>query len=58
MSSGVMTFIVNQDGVVYQKNLGAKTDVFAKAIKRFNPDFSWKKAEEPQEGTSGGQKTQ
>jgi hypothetical protein len=58
MSSGVMTFIVNQDGVVYQKNLGAKTDVFAKAIKRFDPDFSWKKAEEPQEGTSGGRKTQ
>jgi len=28
-SSGVMTFIVNQDGVVYQKDLGRKTDVLA-----------------------------
>ena len=58
MSSGVMTFIVNQDGVVYQKDLGAKTDVLAKAIKRFDPDSSWGKSEEPQEVTSGDRKTQ
>ncbi len=45
-SSGVMTFIVNEDGVVYQKDLGAKTDVLAKAMKEYNRGASWQKAEE------------
>ena len=36
--TGVMTFIVNQDGVVYQKNLGPGTDAAARAIKAYNPD--------------------
>ena len=44
-SSGVMTFIVNQQGVVYQKDLGLKTDVIAKAMKMYNPDPSWQKAQ-------------
>jgi Protein of unknown function (DUF2950) len=44
-SSGVMTFIVNEDGVVYQKDLGKKTDVLTKAIREYNPDSSWRKAE-------------
>lgn len=44
-SSGVMTFIVNQQGIVYQKDLGPKTDELAKAIKRYNPDSTWQKAE-------------
>ena len=35
--TGVMTFIVNQDGVVYQKNLGANTDAAARAIGAYNP---------------------
>ena len=48
-SSGVMTFIVNEDGVVYEKDLGRKTDVLAKAMKKYNPDSSWRKAEEQQE---------
>jgi len=56
-SSGVMTFIVAEDGVVYQKDLGKKTDVFAKAMKEYNPDPSWQKAEEPQEEAAGDQKT-
>ena len=56
-SSGVMTFIVNEDGVVYQKDLGKKTDVLAKAMKEYNPDSSWQKAEEQQEETAGEQKT-
>lgn len=42
-SSGVMTFITNQDGIVYQKDLGANTDELARAIKEFNPDNTWKK---------------
>jgi hypothetical protein len=54
-SSGVMTLIVGLDGVVYQKDLGKKTDVLAKAMKEYNPNSSWQKAEE-QEEIAGGQK--
>jgi hypothetical protein len=39
--SGVMTFIVNQDGVVFQKDLGADTAKLAAAITAFDPDPSW-----------------
>jgi hypothetical protein len=56
-SSGVMTFIVNEDGVVYEKDLGEKTATLAKAMKKYNPDSSWQKAEERQQGTAGEQKT-
>jgi hypothetical protein len=56
-SSGVMTFIVGVDGVVYQKDLGEKTDLLAKAMKEYNPNSSWQKAEEQPEETSGEQKT-
>jgi hypothetical protein len=41
--TGVMTFIVNQDGVLYQKNLGPNTAVAARAITAFDPDSSWQK---------------
>jgi hypothetical protein len=44
-SSGIMTFIVNQDGVVYEKNLGKSTEKTAMAMKLFNPDQTWKKVE-------------
>jgi hypothetical protein len=44
-ASGVMTFVVNHDGVVYEKNLGKDTAKVAQAIKLFNPDKSWKKEE-------------
>ena len=57
-SSGVMTFIVNEDGVVYQKDLGKKTDTLAKSMKEYKPDSSWQKAEEQEEETAGDQKTQ
>lgn len=43
--SGVETFMINQDGVLYQKDLGAKTGDLARAIKAFNPDSSWAKVE-------------
>jgi len=56
-SSGVMTFIVNQDGVVYQKDLGKKTDVLAKAMKEFDPGPGWHKAEEQPEESAAEQKT-
>ena len=52
-SSGVMTFIVGEDGVVYQKDLGKKTDDYAKSMKNYNPDSSWRKAEDQQEKTAG-----
>jgi hypothetical protein len=44
-ASGIMTFIVNHDGVVYQKDLGKNTEKTAQAMKRFNPDRTWKKVE-------------
>jgi len=40
-ASGVMSFIVNHDGIVYQKDLGTDTQAVASAIKAFNPDSSW-----------------
>ena len=40
-ASGVMTFMVNQDGVVWQRDLGEKTAELAAAIQKFNPDSSW-----------------
>ena len=43
--SGVMTFVVNHDGIVYEKNLGKDTAKIAQAMKLFNPDKTWKKAE-------------
>jgi hypothetical protein len=42
-SSGVMTFIVNHDGVVYSKDLGPNTEQVAMGIAEFNPDSLWKK---------------
>jgi hypothetical protein len=56
-SSGVMTFIVTEDGVVYQKDLGKKTDALAKAMKEYNPDSRWQKAVEPPNETASDQKT-
>jgi DUF2950 family protein len=43
--SGVMTFLVNQAGVVLEKDLGPKTGSIAGAIKAFDPDASWKPAQ-------------
>ncbi|MGA8232035.1 MAG: DUF2950 domain-containing protein [Candidatus Acidiferrales bacterium] len=54
-SSGVMTFIVDADGVVYQKDLGKKTDVIAKAMKEYNTKSGWQKTEDVQEETASGQ---
>jgi Protein of unknown function (DUF2950) len=39
--SGIMTFIVNQQGRVYQKDLGPRTAKLAGAMKRYNPDSTW-----------------
>jgi hypothetical protein len=42
-ASGIMSFMVNHEGVVYEKNLGRKTTQVAAEITSFNPDESWKK---------------
>jgi hypothetical protein len=39
--TGVMTFIVNQQGKIYQKNLGSKTARIAKAMTIYDPDDTW-----------------
>src|SRR5208337_1057577 len=43
--SGVMTFLVNHDDIVYQKDLGKKTAKIGQVIKLFDPDKTWKRAE-------------
>jgi hypothetical protein len=44
-ASGVMTFIVNHQGVLYQKDLGAETEQVARAMQAYNPDSTWRKVE-------------
>ena len=39
--SGVMSFIVNHNGIVYEKNLGLNTSKIASAIMQYDPDSSW-----------------
>jgi len=45
-NSGVMTFLVNQTGIVFEKDLGPKTADIAKAMEQFNPDLTWKPSKE------------
>jgi hypothetical protein len=40
-TSGVMTFIINQDGMVFQKDLGPGTAKVAEAMSEYNPDKTW-----------------
>lgn len=49
--TGVKTFIVSHDGVVYQKDLGPRTVEIAKTIDLFNPDSMWSPVLEPVAGT-------
>jgi hypothetical protein len=42
-SSGIMTFIVNQNGTIYQKDLGKNTDKTAAAMTLYDPDETWKR---------------
>jgi hypothetical protein len=39
--TGIQTFIINQDGVVYEKDLGKDTAAVAKTLNAFNPDKTW-----------------
>jgi len=56
-SSGVMTFIVAEDGVVYQKDLGKNTDTVAKAMKEYDPGPGWQKVGDDQQETAGTEPT-
>ncbi len=56
-SSGVMTFIVSEDGVVYEKDLGRKTEVLAKAMKEYNPNSSWQETNDQPEENASAQET-
>jgi hypothetical protein len=45
-ASGVMTFMINQDGVIVQKDLGADTAKVASEMTEYNPDASWDEVDE------------
>jgi len=44
-SSGLMTFIVNQNGVIYQKDLGPDTEKIANVMTEYDPDSTWERAD-------------
>lgn len=44
-STGVMTFLVNHDGVIYEKDLGKMTPAIAQKMTVFDPDATWKRVE-------------
>ena len=44
-ASGIMTFMVSHNGVVYQKNLGPGTPATVRAMQRFDPDRTWQKVQ-------------
>jgi hypothetical protein len=43
--SGVMTFVVNQDGIVHEKDVGPGTDAAARKMTAYNPDASWRQVQ-------------
>ena len=45
-SSGIMTFIVNHDGVVYQKDLGSQIGKIASVMNQFDPDATWQRVDQ------------
>jgi len=53
-TSGVKTFVVSEDGVVYEKDLGKKTETMAISMHEFNPDSSWQKSEPEQQSANAG----
>jgi hypothetical protein len=53
--TGVMTFMVSHDGVVYEKDLGANTLKVFQSMDRYNPDNTWKVTEDDVEDDTQGQ---
>jgi hypothetical protein len=54
-NSGVMTFLVNHEGVVYQKDLGPASARIAEGMTAFNPDSSWERVTDAAEPVTGVQ---
>jgi Protein of unknown function (DUF2950) len=52
-NSGVMTFLVNHKGVIYEKDLGRRTDAFASAMTSFNPDHTWRRVADAAPSATG-----
>lgn len=48
-SSGVKTFVVGADGILYEKDLGKKTETVAKEMTQYNPDAAWQKTEQEEQ---------
>jgi Protein of unknown function (DUF2950) len=58
LSSGVKTFLVSEDGVVYEKDLGKKTETLAISMHEFNPDSTWQRTELEQQAANNGESPQ
>ncbi len=56
-SSGVMTFLVSSDGIIYEKDLGKNTANVAKAMKEYDPTAKWHKVEDDTQTATGGDTT-
>jgi hypothetical protein len=56
-TSGVMTFLVGDDGVVYEKDLGKKTETVVQSMKEYDPNNRWVKAEEEEQQAAGAETT-
>jgi len=52
-NSGIMTFLVNHDGIVYQKDLGRQTDRIAARMPAFDPDKTWQRVPDPGQPPAG-----
>jgi len=52
-NSGVMTFMVNQEGIIFEKDLGEKTRSLAEVITVYNPDESWQEVKDPETPAQG-----
>jgi DUF2950 family protein len=57
-SSGLKTFVMSADGVIYEKDLGVKTESVAQGMKEFNPGAGWKKTEVEMPSTDATAKKQ
>jgi Protein of unknown function (DUF2950) len=55
-NSGLMTFLVNHRGIVYQKDLGPRTATIAARMTAFNPDHTWRLAADPAQPPTGAGK--
>jgi Protein of unknown function (DUF2950) len=50
---GVMTFLVNHQGTIYEKDLGPQTATVAAGMTAFNPDNTWQRVSEADQASAG-----